>query len=227
MLKNRIVLLIGVIIGILVLSACAAKPTLDPNMKITEIASTVQAELTKISALTPTVTPTLEPTATPTLEPATATLEVTQQLATPTLQLILPTSSGVDNSKFLGDVNYPDGSVFKKGTTFTKTWKFQNTGKTTWTTGYKLIYLQGLLGTNEATFFSLKKDVKPGEIAEVSANFTAPMVDGRYDSYWKLYSASGYPFGEYCSTVFIVGNATAEPTTAASPTATLTLSPTP
>jgi uncharacterized lipoprotein YajG len=38
-----------VLAGIFLLTACAAKPTEDPYLKITEIASTVQAELTQYS----------------------------------------------------------------------------------------------------------------------------------------------------------------------------------
>ncbi len=207
------------ILAVVLLSACAAKPTEDPNLKTTQIAATVQAELTQIALLTPSATPTTEPTATPTEAPATPTVAITLTSPTPTLKPITGTG---DNSKFIDDVNYPDGTFVKPGEKFTKTWKFQNTGSTTWTTDYMIIYLEGnLLGTGGVTSFKLTKAVAPGETAEVSAQFTAPAANGRYTSAWKLYSASGYPFGEYASIDITVGTAptgTVTATTAATAT---------
>lgn len=73
-------------VAALLLSACAAKPTEDPNLKTTQIAATVQAELTQIALLTPSATPTLEATATPTQAPATPTVAVTLTSPTPPRQ---------------------------------------------------------------------------------------------------------------------------------------------
>lgn len=204
------------------LAACSAKPTEDPNLKITQIAATVQSELTQNALLTPSATATPEPTATPTMEPPTPTVEVVLTTAAPTQQPTTPNITTGDNSLFKGDVNYPDGTVVPPGTTFTKTWRFQNTGKTTWTKDYEIRYLQGVLqGTNGVVSFKLTKDVAPGEIAEISAQFTAPAAAGRYTSMWKLYSASGYWFGEFASIDIVVGDVTAQPTTEG------TVSPTP
>lgn len=212
---------LALVMSVFMLAACGPKPTEDPTLKITQIAATVQSELTQNAALTPSATPTIEPTATATIEPPTPTLQLTTPAITPTLQPTAAVCPITDNSKFIADVNYPDGEVIKPGTTFTKTWKFQNTGSTTWTTDYAIIYLEGsLLGTNSTTFFKLTKSVKPGESVEVNASFTAPASPGRYGSYWKLYSASGCPFGEYASIDIVSGTATAVPTTAASATAT-------
>lgn len=212
-------LLVLIMAGLL-LSACAAKPTEDPNQKATQIAATVQAELTQIALLTPSATPTPEATATPTQAPATPTVATTLTSPTPTLKPVI--GSGGDNSKFVEDVNYPDGAFLKPGEKFTKTWKFQNTGSTTWTTDYMIIYLEGnLLGTGGVTSFKLTKAVAPGETAEISAQFTAPATNGRYTSAWKLYSATGYPFGEFCSIDISVGTAptgSVTPTTAATAT---------
>lgn len=220
--KKKIGGLLVIMTAFLVLSACAAKPTVDPNQKSTEIAATVQAELTQIAMLTPSATATLEPTPTPTQAPPTPTVQTTPATATPTAKPTVPPASSGDNSRFIGDVNYPDGEVVKAGTSFTKTWTFLNNGTTTWTKDYSIIYLEGnLLGAKSATYFKLTKDVAPGETAEISANFVAPATNGRYTSSWKLYSASGYPFGEYCSIDITVGTpstgtvtATTEATTA-------------
>ncbi len=206
MFRTKILGLVTVLLSLGVMSACAAKPTEDPYLKITEIASTVQAELTQMAALTPSATPTLEPTPTVTLEPPTSTPAVTNTPANTQAPTTPPNTSN-DNSVFLGDVNYIDGTVVAAGEVFTKTWKFKNTGTTTWTTSYQIMYLQGTLkGTGDALFFKLTKEVKPGEIAEISANFTAPSVNGRYTSMWKLYSSSGFYFGEYASIDIVVGD---------------------
>lgn len=215
----------GVLIAILavaLLSACAAKPTVDPNQKSTEIAATVQAELTKIALLTPSATATLEPTATPTQAPATPTVELTLSSPTPTTRPTFRPGSTGDNAKFAGDVNYPDGEIVKAGQTITKTWQFQNTGTTTWTTDYGIIYLDGnLMGKGGATFFKLPKAVAPGETVEVSAQFTLPTTNGRYTSRWSMYSASGYLFGEWAGIDVTVGTPTGTgtvvPTTVTTP----------
>lgn len=211
--KNRIIGFVVILLSLTILAACAAKPTEDPTLKITQIAATVQAELTQNALLTPSSTPTPEPTATPTMEPPTPTVGVTLTTAAPTFTpTIAPVNTG-DNSKFLGDVNYPDGTVVEPGLTFTKTWKFQNTGSTTWTKDYSIMYLQGSLqGAGNALSFKLDKEVKPGETVEVSATFTAPTVAGRYTSVWKMYTASGYLFGEYASIDITVGTVTPGPT---------------
>lgn len=220
MLRKTIMGLVLVLLSVTILSGCAAKPTEDPYLKITEIASTVQAELTQMAALTPSATPTLEPTPTATLEPPTNTPAVTNTPANTQAPTIPPNMTN-DNSVFMGDVNYVDGTVLAAGTKFTKTWKFKNTGTTTWTTSYQIMYLQGTLkGTGDALSFYLTKEVKPGETAEISAEFTAPSANGRYTSMWKLYSSGGYLFGEYASIDIVVGDPNAITATPGGPTIT-------
>jgi len=52
-----------------------------------------------------------------------------------------------DDANFIADISIPDGTTLQAGEQFTKTWRFQNTGKTTWTTEYAIQYLEGnLLG---------------------------------------------------------------------------------
>ncbi|MBA4375213.1 MAG: hypothetical protein C0401_03450 [Anaerolinea sp.] len=204
--------LAAMIVFVFALSSCAkAVPTEDPIQKITEIASTVQAELTQISALTPTITPTFTPTVTATLAPPTATLS--SVMATPTMT-IRPVMTGTssDNAKWIDDVTIPDNSVISPGAAFIKTWKIENTGKTTWNKDYQLIYLEGLQGSNGTMSVKLAKDVAPGEQVNVSVNFTAPAENGSYISWWKMYSASGYIFGEPLSLRFSVGSVTPTPT---------------
>jgi len=207
LLKIPIIFTIAILFSIL-LTACAAKPTVDPNQKMTEIASTVQAQLTQSAALIPTATQTLPPpTATPTMTPVPATNTPTGTGPTAT-KITFPTqpASSTDDSKFIADVTIPDGTSMKAGEQFIKTWRFQNTGKTTWTTDYAIQYLEGNLeGRNGVLTFNLTQNVPPGEFVDVSVLFTAPTQAGTYSSYWKLLSSSGFYFGDPVSVNIVVG----------------------
>lgn len=191
------------------ISACGkATPTEDPNLKITEVYNTVQAELTRVFLLTPSATPTLAATETATPEPATPTID--PLMVTPTAtKLIAPVNSG-DNAAYDNDITIPDYSLIKPGTSFDKTWSIKNTGTTTWTKDYQLIYLEGPQPAD--LYVKLTKDVKPGELVQITVRFTAPTTLGTYTGWWQMYSASGYRFGEAVSLIFSVGNETATPT---------------
>jgi hypothetical protein len=200
------------------LSACAAQPTVDPMLQITQIAGTIQADLTKAAELTPSVTPTLEPTATATLAPAT---ETPSGAPTNTPYPTTNPSAKANDSQFVTDVTIPDGTTFAHTEAFVKTWRFKNTGQSTWTTLYRLVYVEGnLLGAEGAYSVFLPKDVAPGETVDISINFKTPDALGTYQSYWRLYTNDNVPFGAYCS---ILINSGARAGTAA-PTATATKS---
>lgn len=212
--RNTVFAFITLTILAVLITACGqATPTQDPNAEITAIASTVQAQLTQVALLTPSATATPAATATPTEVPATAT--PTGPTATftitpfPTLANVTP---GADNSKFTADVTVPDGTTFTPGTVFTKTWRFTNTGSTTWTNLYKLVYIDGnVTDMNNKLEVNLPGDVKPGETVDISVTFKAPAANGSYTSWWKLYSANGMLFGEPCNVVFYVGSSAATP----------------
>ena len=216
--RKQIILVSLLIISGLLLSACGQIiPTEDPGAEITKVAMTVQAQLTEIGKLTPSATATSNATATPTPIPATQT--PSGPTLTPT-KTAYPTyavgSTTGDHSIFVKDITVPDGTVFTPGTAFTKTWLFTNSGNTTWTTNYKLVYVDGTAtGANNSLSVNLPSEVAPGGSVEVSVNFIAPTANGSYNSWWQLYSANGILFGDYCSIVFSVGAvaSTAVPTT--------------
>lgn len=205
--KKAILGILVMMVAAVSLTACA-KPTEDPSVKITQIAMTVQAELTQNAALTPSATATFTPTATATEVPATPTLSGPTATSTPVVYPTQPASSA-DNAKYVADVTVPDGTVFTADQTFTKTWRIQNTGTTTWTTNYSLVYLEGVLGTKDLQSVKLTKEVKPGETVDISVNFTAPKTNGNYISWWRMFSASGYLFGESMNVQFTVGTSSA------------------
>ena len=124
--------------------------------------------------------PTEQPTLTPT--PTTAAPVATDTPETCT-----------DRAKFVSETVL-DGTVFKPGESFTKTWTLQNAGTCTWTTRYALSFLDGeqMSGPNQVP---LSKQVLPGENITLSVNLTAPSQIGTYRGRWTLMNEQGLLFG--------------------------------
>ncbi len=101
---------------------------------------------------------------------------------------------GTYTAEFVADVTVPDGTVFKAGETFVKTWKLKNTGTAPWGTDFFLVRVKGdPLGAPDVV--SLASTVQPGETADLSLTFTAPDRLGEYTSFWMLRTPNGTPFG--------------------------------
>lgn len=191
----------------LMLTACAAQPTPDISQLSTDIAATIYADITATALAQPTATPTLGVTPTPIqLMPTATSIIISTQPVIPTATVsYVPPGSTADNSTWVADVNYPDGSVLGKGEAFTKTWRFKNSGSTTWNSEFSIIYLEGnLLGRNDETTFSLASETAPGKTADISIPFTAPSEPGEYYSIWKLFNPAGQQFGEYATIKIVV-----------------------
>ena len=195
-------LIISFVLGIsLVVASCGPKvepiPTADPNMIMTQIALTVQADVTRIALLTPSAT--LPP-------PPAATLQPLPTQALPTgqpIQAPLPASSP-DNAVWVADVTVPDGTVFWKNQSFTKTWKIMNTGTTAWDTSYKLVYIDGpILG--EVLVVSIINPVKPNDQIELSVPMKSPSELGTVVNYWRMMNGKGQFFGDALYVQFTVG----------------------
>jgi RHS repeat-associated protein len=111
------------------------------------------------------------------------------------------TQSGTDVLKFISDVTYPDDSQVAPGSSFTKTWRLQNAGTSTW-------------ASYTATFVSSPRNSKPsvnlhasgaaavavpttgpGQTINLSIPMRAPSNPGTYYSYWELRNTSGVAFG--------------------------------
>ena len=227
--KQTIVSILVILAAALALSACGSKPTADTNQKMTEIAATVQSQLTQSAALVPTATLTFTPSPTATPSPSTPTRMATQ----PSIKTTTPPSNTQDNAQFISDVTIPDGTIMKPGESFVKTWRLLNTGKTTWTKDFSILYLEGnLKGKDDRMNFKLTAEVRPGDYADVSVPFTAPMTKGNFSSYWKMYNASGYVFGDVMNIFIVVSDltptaGTATPTITITATPSVTPSPTP
>lgn len=132
----------------------------------------------------PTVADSIQPTVT------------TQNNAAPPTQ-VPPTATTIpcDKVKFVKDVTVPDDTKLNPSSAFTKTWRLQNVGSCTWTSGYKLVFDHGdgMGGPKDVPLTS--GTVAPGQTIDVSVNLTAPAQSGTYQGFWKLRNASGVLFG--------------------------------
>jgi hypothetical protein len=208
-----------------------ATPTTNPDLIYTAAAQTADARLTQIFQLTPSVTPV----------PPSPTFDMVQTMAAETASALLtqaatqmpspqatasPTSAvsgpGGDRAIFVADVTIPDGTVLAPNTVFTKTWKLQNYGTTTWTTSYKLEFISGeQMGT--VVSVPLAQSVAPGAQIDISVNMVTPANAGSYQSYWKMKNASGQFFNDSVYVLIKVGSGgTAAPTSTGGPSATPT-----
>lgn len=169
--------------AMLIASACnlprAQSQTPDPNAFLTVAAQTVQAQFTLDALRTPQATMTPPASETP---------------APPTLTNTPPSTASptpiCDLAQFITDVTVPDGTVFKPGETFTKTWRLKNNGVCTWTSGYQLIFDSGDSMSGPATQ-PLAGSVAPGQTVDISVTLKAPATPGTYRGYWKLRNAAG------------------------------------
>ncbi len=105
------------------------------------------------------------------------------------------------NISYIADVTIPDDTRFTGGTTFTKTWRVQNSGNVIWSAGYKLVFVKGEPMT--ATREQAVPKVVPGQEAEISIELTAPVTPGLYFSDWQLRDEQGNLFGDILFTRII------------------------
>ena len=122
---------------------------------------------------------------------------------TNTLVIVPPTSTSFqlpmvtkkcDAATFVKDVTVPDGAAVKPNSTFTKTWRIQNTGTCRWTTSYALVFISGD-SMNAPAYISLPDSVDPGETIDLSISLKSPTKSGHYKGNWELRNASGVLFG--------------------------------
>ncbi|MDT8304766.1 MAG: NBR1-Ig-like domain-containing protein [Anaerolineae bacterium] len=100
-----------------------------------------------------------------------------------------------------------DHNAVPAGATFTNSWRFRNSGATTWGDGYQLVYVpQAAPGTVSAQMADKKSyaldevatpvPAAPGSEAVITLPLTAPEQHGRvYTSRWQLRDAAGKAFG--------------------------------
>lgn len=175
-----------------------AAPTIDPAVVMTDVAGTIQAEITLSALLTPSATIEPPPTATPLPIPtqplpSAPTSPAAIPGATPPGPVDLP-----DKATYIADVTYPDGTTVWIGEEFIKTWKIENTGTTTWNTNYFLSYWDGepnMIHENDQYIF-LEQTVKPNNQITLSVRITAPHTFGTYSNWLRMGNDKGQFFGD-------------------------------
>jgi len=170
--KNKIYLTLSILL--FSVTACGAAPKPEENIS-TAVAQTVQAQnsLTKIANV-PTLTPV----------PSVEITATTDLAATNTPAPILGAPGCTVSAKLAGE-NPPDGTLFKPGEYFWKTWSLENTGTCTWDGTYKLVYKSGdLMGG--LTSYPFPEMVAPGETKDISIYLKAPEAEGTTRGYWQI-----------------------------------------
>ena len=205
--KLWLTLLSGMLVLIFALSACQpAEQTPSPEEIAQRVALTQQAAATeafvqtlvaKVDQLSNQPTWTPQPTYTP--YPTPMVVAPTAAVGTtPTLAAQPTAASGTKcyQMEFLGDGNYPPGSVVKPGDVFIKQWYIKNTGTCAWTTKFTISWVWGdKLGSNGVLDTPLTIKVNPGDTYKVEISITAPSNAGTYTGYWEMSDSKGNKFG--------------------------------
>lgn len=186
MFKSRKYVLLTILI-ILIITACGSNTETESAIQ-TAVAETIVAQNTSQPSITETPLATLLPTQTP----------FQQSTSLPTS--ISPTASTQGSSKAecakasLQDESIVDGTIFKPGEQFTKTWYVTNISNCVWDTSYKIIFWDGdILGGGYV--YNLPQITGPGQTVPIALVLTAPTTDGTYRSEWKLQTPDGINFG--------------------------------
>ena len=134
-----------------------------------------------------------EATATGTLLPS-----VTPTVVVPSLTYTPTTSSTpipCNWGRFISDVTVPDNWETTPNDSFTKTWRLQNAGSCTWTSGYSLVFDHGDQMGAPASQTLTSGTVAPGGTVDVSVNLVSPATAGTYQGFFKLRASDSSTFG--------------------------------
>ncbi len=185
-------ILILLVITLGIITACSQSssasdiqiPSGDPSNvasainTITSVPDTPSATATQIPSPTPSPTEDILPSATPTI----------QDSATPTQPIC------TNIAEFEKHLSLSDGSILKSNNLYAKVWLVKNIGTCTWTTDYKLVFINGDKNLNQ-TDISLPEEVSPGDTVELKINFATPEEGNTYIANWMLASETGIVFG--------------------------------
>jgi uncharacterized protein YkwD len=125
-----------------------------------------------------------------------------------------------DSALLLEDVTVPDNAQMTRGTKFTKTWRFMNSGKCKWS-GYTISFVAG--DRMETPASAPIPETEPGKTVDVSVELTAPSIDGSYTGFYELKNDKGETLSIGTEQAFwvkiLIGNV------AAAPAATVAITP--
>ena len=168
----------------------------DANMLMTQVMSTINAEMTQTAAAKPTFTATIPPTVTKATTPTTQSTKLSAGIpASSGVSYSAVTTTSCNQAEFISDVTIADGTSIEPGVTFTKTWSLSNAGTCSWTTDYLLVYYSGSQMDGPDSQDLTDTTITPGDSIEISVELIAPTTAGTYTGYWALQSADGETFG--------------------------------
>jgi hypothetical protein len=180
---------------VLLLAACKSPApesttVADPYAVFTAVALTAEANGQQISSTT---SATIPPTNTPISSAPGDGTSSTPPTGKETAVSGTPSGSG-DAAAFVKDISIPDGKELPPNGSFVKTWLLRNTGTTTWTTAYNLVFIGGdRMDAPESV--PLPRDVPPDETVELSVELVAPNSPATYTAYFNLQNTNGDNFG--------------------------------
>src|SRR6266498_32486 len=120
-----------------------------------------------------------------------------------------------DSAVLLEDVTVPDNAQMTRGTKFTKTWRFMNSGKCKWS-GYTISFVAG--DRMETPDSAPIPETEAGKAVDVSVELTAPSLDGSYTGFYELKNDKGEILAIGTETTFwvkiLIGNVAAAPAAA-------------
>ncbi|HEY9814610.1 MAG TPA: NBR1-Ig-like domain-containing protein, partial [Candidatus Obscuribacterales bacterium] len=119
-------------------------------------------------------------------------------------------------AKFIKDVSVPDGTAFAPGSSFVKSWRFENTGANGWPSGTMLKCISGNPMGGQPVLVNY---VAPSSQVDIVVNMTAPKEAGRYCGYWRLFTPQGVAFGHRVWVDIFVREQAPKPAATAAPAA--------
>jgi len=213
MTRPRISFLLCMLAAAAVLAGCNFPSQPSPQeIASTAAAETVSAQLTLVSAATPTV----PATNTPVPEPATSTPTPPPTVPAPTVTL-----GCSDESQFVSDVTIPDNTLMTPGQNFTKTWRLRNSGTCSWTTAYDAVFVDGNAMGGQASI-PMAGNVPPNSTVDISVSLSAPSTNGTHRATYRMRNDKDVIFGTVFYVQIVVGP-TPTPTVVVYRTGTLTI----
>lgn len=113
------------------------------------------------------------------------------------------TNACVDAMTLIAHLSFDDDGMrspppVSPGTPFQKTWRIQNNGTCTWTTGYLLTPVGGNVpqASMGGAATPVDRPVAPGETYDMTVNLVAPLVPGVYQGFWSMRNPGGLLFGD-------------------------------
>jgi len=109
--------------------------------------------------------------------------------STPTPTYVPPPPSAYYGAKWLSDLDILDDTPFNPSQTFTKKWRIQNIGNTTWGSGYRWVFDGGeKMGGPD---YINVPTIGPGGTWDPAVNLRAPSSPGIYTGYWRMQGPTG------------------------------------